>query len=201
MQHRPKPLLLTGLPQVGAFYWGSAIYPGMTKRSTCGGAGCDVEKYAQIVRRAFPDAANANASNVIDSSADHSGVPMMTATDAFPNYFLPGIRLGIYNAPEYSPGTLVVTPRASDKATTSDHAGPWIAPDRRYCNPLEWTASSKTCFAHTGMPADSDGLEKKSGPSVTHHPHDHAHGGSISDYASRCADHKAHCLPQGRLHW
>jgi len=130
-------------------------------RSSCKGAGCDIEKYAQVVASTFPD--DRNVQGVIDSTVDHSGQSSpMTATDAFPKLFLPGIRFGVYTAPEYSPGFVLTTPYSTDYRAGEDADGSWLRPDRRFCNPLGWLSSSKMAIAHSGVVND-----KKSGVIIT----------------------------------
>jgi len=128
-------------------------------RALCDGAGCDIEKYAQVVASNFPD--DRNVQDVIDNTVDRSGQSTpMAATDAFPGEsFLPGIRFGTYERPANSPGVVKTTPHSTDHTATGKLDGSWLWPDRRFCNPLEWRASYKTAMAHAGIRAG----DKRSG--------------------------------------
>ena len=130
-------------------------------RSSCGGAGCDIEKYAQVVVSNFPDDRNVNAA--IDSTVDRSGQSQpMTATEAFPTNFLAGIRFGVYFGPTYTPGFVITYPQSTDQTATGMYDGSWLMPDRRFCNPLGWLVSSKIAIGHSGVPQD-----KRSGVILT----------------------------------
>lgn len=122
-------------------------------RSKCNGAGCDIEKYAQVVASNFPN--QSNVKDTIDSTVDRTGYSRpMTPTDAFPGVFLPGIRFGHYDTPGYPPGYVLTTPYATNYMATRDWDGAWFRPDRRFCNPLEWLVSTKMAIAHSGVTYD-----------------------------------------------
>ena len=137
-----------------------AYWKGVT-RSSCDGAGCDIEKYAQVVASTFPN--DRNVQDVIDSTVDRSVKSRpMAATEAFPMKFLPGIRFGTYAPIRYTPGFVLTTPFSTDHTARKTYDGSWLRPDRRFCNPLGWLASSKMAIAHSGVAFD-----KRSGVIVT----------------------------------
>lgn len=54
------------------------------------------------------------------------------------------------------------TPFPTDHTATRAYDGSWLQPDRRFCNPLGWLASSKLAIAHSGVSHD-----KRSGVIIT----------------------------------
>lgn len=129
--------------------WETAYITGATA-SSCGGGGCNLEQYAQTVASNFMD--ESNVQGPIDSTVDRSGFTSpMTASDAFPNVFLPGIRFGTYQAPAYSAGYVEARPKATTAASITDkYIGSWLIYDRRFCNPLGWLSSSKSVITPAG---------------------------------------------------
>ena len=139
--------LLAGIGHGSDSYWTGA------KRSSCGGEGCDIEKYAQVVASNFPDPRNVQ--DAIDSTVERSGQSSpMTATEGFPRAFLPGIRFGTYTATSNTAGLVLSTPGSADHTATGEYEGSWLLPNRRYCNPLEWLSSSKLAITHSGANRD-----------------------------------------------
>lgn len=93
--------LLAGISTLGDWAESAAYWRGAA-RSSCDGAGCDIEKYAQVVASTFPD--DRNVQDTIDSTVDRSGQSRpMAVTDSFPCQFLPGIRFGVYLPPIDTP--------------------------------------------------------------------------------------------------
>jgi hypothetical protein len=74
----------------------------------------------------------------------------MTASDAFPLEFLPGIRFGNYQDPSFTVGMISQTPHTQGLPWD----GAWLSPDRRYCNPLNWLSASKLSITHSSISKD-----------------------------------------------
>jgi len=122
-------------------------------RQYCKGKGCGVEKYAQVVKSTFPSKDNErDAINGTDRTGQSNP---MTAADAFPAYFLAGIRFGIYDKPVYATGDIGGSPKPGEYC--GEYSGAWISPDQRYCNPIGWLSAWKSAIGHTGLTPYSDG--------------------------------------------
>ena len=132
----------------------------------CNSAGCNAEQHAQLVKSTFPNASNVQP--LLSGATRASCNTAMSATDAFPQQFLPGIRFGYYTRPSTDTGGLTwlpsgavyLTPYSTDAATAPggtvrDGDGAYMRPDRRVCNPLKWLVSSKTAIAQTAVPKET----------------------------------------------